>query len=142
MITHSSVTEAHALQQHGHTYVDVRSSQEFAEAHPAGAVNVPIFEHDPDTGQMTPNPDFVRVMQAHFPADKKILLGCQAGMRSMRAAQVLETFGFADLVNVKGGFGGTPGDRGWAAAGLPVEAGDTPGQRYADVLARADALGS
>ena len=40
---------------------------EFDSGHPAGAVNVPLFEPDEDTGQMTPNPDFVRVMQATFP---------------------------------------------------------------------------
>ena len=44
---HASVTEAHALQQQGYTYVDVRSTHEFADGHPAGAVNVPLVEPDP-----------------------------------------------------------------------------------------------
>jgi rhodanese-related sulfurtransferase len=144
MITHVSTTEAHGLQQEGHVYVDVRSTQEFAAAHPAGAVNVPLLEPDPDTGQMLPNPDFVRVMQAHFKTDAKVVIGCQAGRRSLRAAQILESFGFTDLVNVLGGFGGAGGmggayDQGWVDAGLPVETGQTPGRAYADLAARADA---
>ena len=32
-------------------YVDVRSTPEFADGHPAGAANVPIFEPDEDTGR-------------------------------------------------------------------------------------------
>ena len=101
-----SVTEAHQLIQQGHVYVDVRSTMEFEQAHPAGAVNVPLLEPDDVTGQMQPNPDFMRVMQGSFPPDARLLVGCQVGGRSMRAAQMLEAFGFSDVSNVRGGFGG------------------------------------
>ena len=47
---------------------------------------------------MMPNPDFVRVMQDAFAPDATLLVGCQVGGRSMRAAQVLESFGFTDVV--------------------------------------------
>ena len=119
-----SVSEAHTLQQAGATYVDVRSSGEYAAGHPAGAVNVPLLERDEHTGQMQPNPDFARVMQANFPADASLLIGCQVGGRSARAAQMLEAFGFADVSNVKGGFGGRADpigrvlDPGWARSAL------------------------
>lgn len=140
---HVSVTEAHQKQQDGYTYVDVRSTREFEAGHPAGAVNVPLLEHD-DSGQMTPNPDFVRVMKATFEPGARLLLGCQAGMRSMKAAQMLETFGFTDVTNVKGGWGGARDqsgatlEPGWMMADLPVET-DTPDDRaYETLLARAD----
>jgi rhodanese-related sulfurtransferase len=142
---HATTTEAHALQTEGYTYVDVRSSPEFAEGHPAGALNIPLLELDPDTGQMLPNPDFVRVLQAHFPPDAKLLVGCQVGGRSARAAQMLEAMGFTTVVNVRGGFGGARDpfsgrilDPGWTDAGLPVETGQPTGRRYADLAAGPD----
>jgi rhodanese-related sulfurtransferase len=139
---HASVTEAHALQQQGYTYVDVRSTREFADGHPAGAVNVPLVE--PDMGQMLPNPDFARVMQHEFAPDAKLLVGCQVGGRSARAAQMLRSFGFTDVVNVRGGFAGMRDpmgrtiDPGWVERDLPVETGQPEGRRWADVLDRAD----
>jgi rhodanese-related sulfurtransferase len=140
---HVSVTEAHQKQRDGYTYVDVRSTQEFAAAHPEGAVNVPLLEHD-DSGQMAPNPDFVRVMKASFAPDAKLLIGCQAGMRSLKASQMLETFGFTDVTNVRGGFGGARDqsgavlEAGWATSNLPIET-DAPDDRtYEALLVKAD----
>ena len=140
-----SVSEAHSMQQTGATYVDVRSSGEYAAGHPAGAVNVPLLERDDHTGQMQPNPDFARVMQANFPPDASLLIGCQVGGRSARAAQMLEAFGFADVSNVKGGYGGARDplgrvlDPGWLESALPVETDAPAGRRYDDLLAKADA---
>jgi rhodanese-related sulfurtransferase len=131
---HASVSEARKLQEDGSTYVDVRSTREFAAGHPEGAVNVPLMEPDEDTGQMMPNPDFVRVMRANYPPDSPLLLGCQVGGRSMRAAQMLESFGYKDVTNVKGGFAGTRDplgrsiDPGWVESDLPVET-DAPADR-------------
>lgn len=140
---HASVTEAHQKQRDGYTYVDVRSTREFESGHPAGAVNVPLLEHD-DSGQMAPNPDFVRVMKASFAPDAKLLLGCQAGMRSLKASQMLESFGFTDVTNVRGGWGGARDhsgavlEPGWSTAGLPVET-ETPDDRtYEALLVKAD----
>jgi len=144
MVKQVSVSEAHAQQQQGGTYVDVRSTPEFADGHPAGAVNVPIFEPDEDTGQMMPNPDFVRVMKTAFPRDAKLLVGCQVGGRAVRAAQVLESFGFTNVTVVRGGFGGARDpigrvvDPGWADSGLPVGKGRDAGRSYAVLLAKAD----
>jgi rhodanese-related sulfurtransferase len=140
-----SVTEAHELIQQGHVYVDVRSTMEFEDAHPAGAVNVPLFEPDADTGDMQPNPDFMRVMKATFPAETRLLIGCQVGGRSQRAAQMLEAFGFRDVSTVRGGFDGSRDpmsgrtlDPGWADSGLPVETGVPAGKGYAALLDAAD----
>ena len=132
-----SVTEAHALMSQGSTYVDVRSRPEFEAGHADGAINIPLAER---TG---PNPDFVHVMKTLFQLDAKLLLGCQVGGRSMRAAAILESFGFTDVSNVKGGFAGMRDpmgrliDPGWEESGLPVETGAPEGRRYEDVAARA-----
>lgn len=140
---HVSVTEAHQKQQDGHTYVDVRSTREFEEGHPAGAVNVPLLQHD-DSGQMTQNPDFLRVMKASFAPEAKLLVGCQAGMRSLKAAQMLETFGFTDVTNVKGGWGGARDqsgavlEPGWSTSNLPVETDTPAGRTYESLLVTAD----
>ena len=143
MSKHSSVTEARKLQESGHTYVDVRSSGEFAAGHPADAINVPLLERD-EFGQMAPNPDFVRVMKATFASDAKLLVGCQAGGRSARAAQMLESFGFTDVTNVRGGFGGMKDpmgrsiDPGWEESNLPVEHDQPAGRSYRDLVDKAD----
>jgi rhodanese-related sulfurtransferase len=143
MPKHASVTEAHQLQQQGGMYVDVRSRGEYEAGHPAGAINVPLLDRDPATMQMAPNPDFVRVMQATFDPATPLLIGCQVGGRSVRAAQMLESFGFSNVTNVKGGFSGMRDplgrviDPGWLDSGLPTEQGAPPGRRYEDVAAKA-----
>src|SRR4030095_7083018 len=62
-------------------YIDVRTEREFANGHPAGAVNIPVAFPDPARGMMV-NADFVKVVEASFPHDKKIIVGCHAAPRS------------------------------------------------------------
>jgi len=106
-------------------YIDVRTEREFANGHPAGAVNIPVAFPDPARG-MVLNPDFVSVVEKNFSKDKKIIVGCQAGPRSNRAAGMLLEAGYHDISNLLGGFGGmrdqmgTVVAPGWAASGLPV----------------------
>jgi rhodanese-related sulfurtransferase len=118
-------------------YVDVRSTEEFSRGHAAGAVNVPLLEPDEDTGVMLPNPDFVRVMKANFAPDAPLLIGCQSGGRSARAAQMLDAFGYTNVTNIKGGFSGGQ-DPGWEPSGLPSTTAAAAGETYAALLARAD----
>ena len=47
--------------------------------------------------------------------EKRIVLYCAAGGRSVLATDVLREMGFPDVANFEAGFNG------WAAAGLPVE---------------------
>ena len=121
-------SEAQAQQDAGATLVDVRSTREFAAGHPAGALNIPLNEHDEETGQMAPNPDFMRVMQATVPTDRPVILTCQSGGRSLRAARMMESFGYTHVSNLLGGFKGKTDpvdgrtiDPGWHASGLPVD---------------------
>jgi rhodanese-related sulfurtransferase len=119
--------EAHQTLQNNSDalYLDVRTEQEFAQGHPAGAINVPfVFIKGP--GQMEPNPDFVAVVEKTIPKAKKLVVGCLSGGRSQRACEALEQQGYTDLTNVRGGFGGARDASGqviaagWRDAGLPV----------------------
>ena len=137
-VRHVGVHEAHHLQTvDGYTYVDVRSVPEYENGHPEGAHNVPLMHLDSQTGQMTPNTEFLAVMQANYASDAKLLIGCQVGGRSGKAAQILGAAGYETAVNVKGGFGGSRDpatgqvvDDGWAQTGLPVETGSPGGVGY------------
>jgi rhodanese-related sulfurtransferase len=119
-------------------YLDVRSEREFANGHPAGAVNIPVAFPDPARGMMA-NPEFVGVVEKNFSKDKKIIVGCQAGPRSTAASRMLEQAGFQDVSNMLGGFGGmrdpmgTVIAPGWAASGLPVSSDNGEGVSYASL---------
>ena len=135
------VETAHQLlTEQDHTYVDVRSIPEFQNGHPARASNVPLLHLDPQSGQMKPNPEFLAVMQANYPPETKLLIGCQMGGRSSQAGQILLAAGYQDVANVLGGFGGARDrstgqviNQGWADAGLPVERDTPPGSGYDDL---------
>ncbi len=142
MIPQIDPQRAAELMRDGHTYVDVRTVEEFRAGHADGAVNVPAFFRHP-LGQMVPNPDFVRVMQASFPRDASLVVGCQAGRRSQMACELLAGAGYARLHNIAGGFGGAR-DRfgratqpGWAELGLPVSQVNGDGVSYESIRAKA-----
>ena len=106
------------------TYLDVRTEEEFAQGHPAGAINIPVMFMIP--GRPQPNPDFIVVAEQVLPKGRRLVVGCLAGGRSQRACEMLEEAGYTDLTNVRGGFGGqrdASGQmavKGWRDAGLPV----------------------
>jgi rhodanese-related sulfurtransferase len=52
-----------------------------------------------------------------MPRDRPILVICQSGARSLRAAQFLTQMGYRDVASVAGGTAA------WCEAGQPVEAG-------------------
>jgi rhodanese-related sulfurtransferase len=130
-----SPREAHALLAQGYAYVDVRTEQEFAAGHPSGAYNVPIALAA--GGGMQPNPSFGEVMRAHFPLDAKIVVGCKAGGRSLRAAHALLADGYTDVIDQRAGWDGARdpfgqlSEAGWSPEGLPTETGAPEGRSYA-----------
>ena len=87
----------------------MRSVPEFEAGHPTGAFNVPLMHMGP--GGMSPNPDFMAVVQKSFPTDAKLVLGCKGGGRSLRAAEMLQAAGFTAVVDQRAGFEGTPARR-------------------------------
>lgn len=122
-------------------YIDVRTEGEFAKGHPQGAVNIPVAFPDPARG-MTVNSEFVKVVEANFPREKKIIVGCQAGPRSTAAANMLQQAGFQDVSNLLGGFGGmrdatrNVSAPGWASSGLPVSNDNGEGVSYKSLSAK------
>jgi len=106
-------------------YLDVRTVEEFEAGHPAGARNVAVLVRDPASGRPRPNPEFLAVVQRHLPPATPLLVGCQSGMRSQHACELLADAGYTDLANVRGGFGGSEDAAGWKESGLPVESGAT-----------------
>jgi rhodanese-related sulfurtransferase len=126
------------MEKDGYVYVDVRSIPEFDAGHPTGAYNVPLMHSGP--AGMVPNPEFLDVMQRAFPRDAKLVVACKAGGRSARAASLLESAGFTNVVDQGAGFEGKadPSGRvepGWRPAGLPVSRDAVAGHDYEGVKA-------
>ncbi len=124
----------------GAVYLDVRTVPEYLAGHPNSALSVPVVLPNPTTGQMTPNPEFLPVVEANLPKDARIIVGCMSGMRSQFAAELMEGAGYEDISNMQGGFGGArdPMGRivvqGWRDSGLPVESGDGGAASYEALL--------
>lgn len=71
--------------------LDVRKPSEFENEHIKNAVNIQLSEIDLRAGELD--------------ADKKYIIHCAAGYRSMMAASILKEKGFNNFVNVAGGWG-------------------------------------
>ncbi|MBI3248200.1 MAG: rhodanese-like domain-containing protein [Deltaproteobacteria bacterium] len=122
-------------------YLDVRTEPEFTAAHPRKGINIPAFFFQAP-GRPTPNPDFLKVVEATIPKDAAVIVGCQAGVRSQRAADLLVQAGYANVTNMMGGFGGGQDQEGnpvpgWRDAGLPIGTETGEGVGYASLAAKA-----
>jgi rhodanese-related sulfurtransferase len=122
-------------------YLDVRTVPEFTAGHPQRGINIPvIFFQAP--GQPTPNPDFLKVVEANVPKDAAVIVGCQAGGRSQRAAEMMAQAGYANVTNMQGGFGGGQDQTGrvvpgWRDSCLPVNTDNQEGVSYTSLAAKA-----
>ncbi len=81
-----------------HILIDVRTPEEFAEGHIAGAVNIPV--------------DQIGARLSEIPQDQTVVVYCRSGNRSATAAAELAASGYTvyDLGGIIS----------WQAAGLPV----------------------
>ena len=138
MIIHQvTPDEAHAeLGGDDHAvYLDVRTEMEFRYGHPQGAMNVPVAFPNPGGG-LQPNAHFADIVEKLLPKDTPIFCGCQAGLRSKAACELLVRAGFTQVSNIEGGFGGRVDrtgvlvQQGWHDAGLPVSTEATDGNTY------------
>ncbi|MDQ6986524.1 MAG: rhodanese-like domain-containing protein [Mariprofundaceae bacterium] len=81
--------------------LDVRTPEEYAEGHIAGAKLIPV-----------------QVLAEHLndvPKDKQVYVYCHSGKRSARASKLLSGHGFKNIENIEGGIVA------WKKAGYPVE---------------------
>lgn len=128
--------EAMRLLDDGYRYVDVRTPEEYAAGHPAGARNVPFMLRI--DGRLSENEAFVAVMQRAYAAEAPLVIGCATGQRSLAAAKQLLAAGFATIVELRPGYAGIRDpfgqvlEKGWLAEGLPTEL-TTEGGSYEEV---------
>ncbi|HEY5970726.1 MAG TPA: molybdopterin-synthase adenylyltransferase MoeB [Pseudoxanthomonas sp.] len=104
----ATISPADALrrQQAGAMLVDVREAHERATGFATGAIGIARAEFEANPQATAPS------------LDLEVLLICQSGARSMKAAQVLEAAGYTHLASVEGGTSR------WIAEGLPVTTPD------------------
>ena len=125
-------------------YLDVRTEAEFTAGHPEGAINIPVIFFNPATREPSPNPDFQAVVESNIAKSVTLIVGCQAGGRSQRAAEIMDQAGYTNVTNMQGGFGGgqNPAGKvvpGWRDAGLPISTDNGSGVSYASLAAKAGA---
>ncbi|KAI0493603.1 hypothetical protein KFK09_023722 [Dendrobium nobile] len=90
------------LMSSGHRYLDVRTAEEFQKGHPEKALNVPYMFFAPQ-GRVS-NPNFVEEVTDLCSKDDFIIVGCQSGVRSLKAAEDLLKAGFKNVKNMGGGY--------------------------------------
>lgn len=86
--------------------LDVRTPEEYAEGHIAGAINIDVQAND-----------FQQIAEKELSKDSTILVYCRSGRRSLDAAEILTRLGYR-VVNLKGGI------IDWQDSGLPVTTTD------------------
>jgi len=123
-------------------YLDVRTVPEFTAGHPQKGINIPVIFFNQATGQPAPNHDFLKVVEANIPKDATVIVGCQAGGRSQRAAEMMAQAGYANVSNMQGGFGGGQDQLGrvvpgWRDSGLPVSSENGEGVSYTSLATKA-----
>ncbi len=70
-------------------FIDVRTAAEYKGYHIRGFKNIPLHQ--------------LEQKAASLAKDKEVVLICQSGARSLRAARILKKSGFSKITNVKGG---------------------------------------
>lgn len=84
----------------GHLLVDVRTAEEFASGHIAGAVNIPVQE--------------LGSRLAEIGKDRPVVVYCRSGSRSAQAASILDDAGYSGVYDLGGIVD-------WQQAGFPIE---------------------
>lgn len=83
--------------------LDVRDAASYGAGHILGARNLPLDDLDKRIGELD-----------KFKS-RPVIVVCEAGNSSTRAVRALKARGFAQVLNLSGGF------RAWLQGGLPVE---------------------
>ena len=129
------------MEDEDYVYIDVRSEPEFDGGHPEGAYNIPFFVRGP--AGLTPNEAFLETVEANFPKDAKIILGCQSGNRSLKALIKLSEAGYTNVIEQLAGYGGAKdsfgatSELGWQAAGFHIEVNALEGRDHLALGAKA-----
>ena len=100
-VTNVTIPQAVQLMNRGAVVVDVRKPEEFAGGHLVSAKNIPL-----DTLEADQTKEKFR--------KKNVLVVCDSGMSSGRAANLLRKAGFEKVFSVRGGI------RAWREDNLPL----------------------
>lgn len=73
--------------------IDVRSTQEYEEGHLNGAISIPVY-------------DINKISQRVKNRDNIIILYCQTGVRSKRAAKILSDLCYTNVYTIRKGLEG------------------------------------
>ena len=71
--------------------IDIRGKREYKEGHLSGSINIPLFELKRNISKYVLN------------KEELILVYCQSGIRSKKAACTLKGLGYINVYNLKGG---------------------------------------
>jgi rhodanese-related sulfurtransferase len=93
----------HLINREDAIVVDVREPGEYGAGHALGAKNLPLARIESGAGDVVKK------------KDATLILYCDSGERSGKAAAALRKQGYTKVLNLSGGFGA------WKQAGLPVE---------------------
>jgi rhodanese-related sulfurtransferase len=96
-----NVDEAYQLYQEGTAFLDVRTQEEWQEAHIPGATLLPLDQLESQVGSL--------------PKDQDIVIYCRTGNRSNQAARILMEAGFDRIQDMGGGI------ESWISAGYEVD---------------------
>ncbi|MFZ2410743.1 MAG: rhodanese-like domain-containing protein [Candidatus Methanoperedens sp.] len=85
-----TVQQAKEMIDRGEVFIlDVRTQEEYDSGHIKGSVLIPVLDLDKRLNEI--------------PRDRKILVYCRSGHRSLQASEILVNNGFAQVYNMKGG---------------------------------------
>jgi len=98
-----TAAQAYEKYQQGALFLDVRSQEEWAQAHVPNSIQIPLDELQ---GRLD-----------ELPRDRDIVVVCLSGLRSKEGVSLLRQVGFDRVTCLSGGL------QTWRATGYPVEAG-------------------
>lgn len=85
-----SVQEAKAMVDSGDVFIlDVRTQEEYDAGHISGSTLIPV--------------EVIGTRLNEIPKDRKILVYCRSGRRSIEASKILVNNGFEEIYNMNGG---------------------------------------
>jgi len=106
------------------TLVDVRTPEEFAEGHLKGAVNINFKKRT--------FPDFINAIDK----EKPVMIYCRSANRSGKAALIMQSLGFKEVIDLDGGF------KAWNKEGLEVITEDNEANvKLQELLAKGELKG-
>ena len=85
-----------------HLLVDVRTSEEFADGHIKGAINIDYLAEN------------FSIEIQELELESPVLLYCRSGNRSSKAMKTMKELGFKEVYNLEGGI------KGWISENNPV----------------------